>query len=384
MRICFLCHEYPPGPHGGIGTFTQLLARALAQRGHAVVVAGVYPTRTLVREQDQGVVVIRIPHSRLRHLGFLHNALRLARQLRGLAAERPLDILEGQENAFALLRRTFPVCRVLRMHGGHHFFHAGLGARPRAARSWLERRSFAAADRFCAVSRHVADATRRLLDLGPVPIEILPNPVDTERFRPMPQVPVTPGLIAFVGTLCEKKGIRQLVQAMPEIRAAVPEACLVAFGRDTKDPASGSSYRKALEAALLPEVRGRVSFPDHMDNFQLPHELARAQVLVYPSHLEAHPVAWLEGLAMGKPVVASDTGPGPEVIEDGVSGLLCNPRDPHAIAESVIRVLRNGPLADRLGAAARQRALQEFSVDRLVGRNEDFYRRCVEAGRKAK
>ena len=82
---------------------------------------------------------------------------------------------------------------------------------------------------------------------------------------------------------------------------------------------------------------------------------------------------------MGKPVVASRTGPGPEVIEDGASGLLCNPHDSHSIAHSVIRVLKDRELASRLGKAARQRAAAEFSVEKLVVKNEEFYHRCLEA-----
>lgn len=265
------------------------------------------------------------------------------------------------------------------MHGGHHFFYTCLGERPRSWRSWLEKRSFSRADYLCGVSRFVAEETRRLLRLGDVPIEILPNPVDTAKFRPRPEVPVIRGRIVFVGTLCEKKGIRQLVEAMPEILAAVPQAHLVACGRDYTDQVTGRSYKELLESTIVPAVRPQIIFKDHVSNEQLPQELAAAEVLAYPSHMEAQGIVVIEGMAMGKPVVASRTGPGPELIEHGASGLLCDPHDPHSIAESVIRVLKNGDLAGQLGAAARDRAVTEFSVDKLVVRNEDFHRRCIGA-----
>jgi glycosyltransferase involved in cell wall biosynthesis len=341
-------------------------------------VVGFYaiPQRTL--ENDEGVSVRRLPEIRLRGAGFWLNGALLRREILELDARERVDVLEGPENGLSLVPRSLPGLKVVRMHGGHHFFYTCLGKRPRAWRSWLERRSFSRADYLCGVSRFVAEETRRLLCLGNVPIEILPNPVDTSKFRPMPEVPVIPGRIVFVGTLCEKKGIRQLVQAMPEILAAIPQAHLVACGRDSTDRSTGRSYKELLESAIAPEARPRITFKDHVENQQLPQELAAAEVLVYPSHMEAHPVAWLEGMAMGKPVVASKTGPGPEVIEDGVSGLLCNPHDPHSIAESVIRCLQAPALADRLGSAARARAVQEFSVEKLVLRNEEFYLRCLE------
>ena len=378
MHVCFLCNEYPPGPHGGIGSFTQTLGRGLAAAKHRVTVVGLCAARENQVEDDAGVCVRRLPHTRFRGLGFWLNGESLRREIRAIHARTPIHLLEGPENGFALLRRNTAENKVIRMNGGHHFFYSTLGDHPRAWRSWMERRSFARADHLCAVSRFVAEETRRLLNLGNVPIEILPNPVDTAKFRPMPQVPVIPARIVFVGTLCEKKGIRQLVHAMREILAAVPNAHLVAYGRDSRDPAAGRSYRERLEAALAPDARGRIMFKDHVQNAQLPAELAAAEVLVYPSHMEAHPVAWLEGMAMGKPVVASRTGPGSEIIEDGTCGLLCNPHDPHSIAQSIIRVLKDRELANRLGTAARNRAVAEFSVDNLVVKNEQFYRRCVE------
>jgi glycosyltransferase involved in cell wall biosynthesis len=83
-------------------------------------------------------------------------------------------------------------------------------------------------------------------------------------------------------------------------------------------------------------------------------------------------------MAMGKPVVAGRVGPGPEVLTDGVHGLLCDPHDPQAIADSILRLLQDPGLAERLAAAARERALSEFSIDHLVVKNEQFYHRCLE------
>jgi glycosyltransferase involved in cell wall biosynthesis len=94
--------------------------------------------------------------------------------------------------------------------------------------------------------------------------------------------------------------------------------------------------------------------------------------------MEALPVAWLEALAMGKAVVASQTGPGPEIIDDDFSGLLCDPHDPHSVAEQVIRALNDADLRRRLGEQGRRRAIEQFSAEVLVRRNEAFYQRLVQ------
>jgi glycosyltransferase involved in cell wall biosynthesis len=271
---------------------------------------------------------------------------------------------------------------VIRMSGGHHFFAVTLGRRPRAWRSWIERRSFARADHLCGVSRFVIETTRQLLDLGRRPIEVLPNPVDTELFRPMPEIPEESGLIVFVGTVCEKKGVRQLIEAMPSIVAAVPDARLLLVGRDYKDE-EGRSYLARYKDLVPEALRERIAFTGAVEHDALPRFLARARVAVYPSHMEAQGIVNLEAMAMGKAVVSSATGPGPELIEDGVSGLLCNPHDPQSIANRIVTLMRDAELRQRLGEEARRRVLAQFSEKVLIERNEAFHRHCVEQGHAA-
>jgi glycosyltransferase involved in cell wall biosynthesis len=244
-----------------------------------------------------------------------------------------------------------------------------------------ERLSFSRADELCAVSEFVAETTRRLLKLGNRPIEILPNPVDTERFKPRPEVQEEDGLIIFTGTLCEKKGVRQLVQALPRIVAEVPQARLLIVGRDSIDPLTGASFKLSLEKLIEPQLQPRVRFVDFIDNSRLPEILASASVCVYPSHMEAQGIVIIEGMAMGKAIVTGKTGPGPELVEDNVSGMLCDPRNPGSIAEKVTALLKDPLIRRQIGARARLRAVSKFSVETLVGLNIDFYRRCVEKHR---
>jgi glycosyltransferase involved in cell wall biosynthesis len=377
VHVCFLCDEYPPGPHGGIGSVTQTLAQSLVRRGHAVTVLGVSRGQTAGEFRDEGVKVIRLPHAQIPWTGFLVNGWRRRAALRKVQRERRIDVLEGPESSLAVTPRSFSAPRVIRMHGGHHFFATTLGKAPSPWRGWLERRSFRRADSLCAVSEFVAETTRRLLSLGDRPIETLLNPVDTSAFAPLPDVPEEEGLIVFVGTVCEKKGVRQLVEAMGRIVEAVPTAHLWIVGRDWRDPESGASFRDALERSIPQGVRSTIVFKGPVSREELPAILARASVCVYPSHMEALPIAWLEGLAMGKAVVAARTGPGPEVIEDGVSGLLCDPHDPGSIAEKVILALKDRSARNRLGVEARRRAVDRFSIEPLVEKNLDFYVRCI-------
>jgi glycosyltransferase involved in cell wall biosynthesis len=317
--------------------------------------------------------VVRLSRKGLPGLRVVNNLRRLASRLAEIDRESPIDILEGGELDLFAVNRSAPGLKVLRMHGGPHFF--ATGPRPRVIGGLKERWAFHVADELCAVSHYVAEETRRLLGLGERRIEVIPNPIDTNAFQP--SAVEEEGLIAFAGTVNERKGIRYLVRAMPRIVAAVPAARLEVYGGDSIDADSGKPFSQMAAGLIPPEIAARVHWKGRVQRAELPRTLGRASVGVYPSLMEAHPIAWLEGLALGKAVVASKTGPGPEVIDDGITGLLCDPRDPDSIAEKVIQVLLDATLRRRLGAAARRSAVERYALEPLVDRNLEYYQRIT-------
>ena len=373
LHICFACSEYPPAPHGGIGSFVQTLGRELVRRGHHVSAVGMYGYGPHLEgeENDCGVRVIRVPSRGLPVLRVLPNRLRQRKAFFELDRQTPIDIIEGSEAAFARTGGGLPGLKLLRMHGGPAVFGIREFRQLRA-----ERWSFRIADEICAVSQWVADETRRILGLGDRPVEVIPNPVNVEEFAPPADGSEEEGLLVFTGTVIERKGIRQLIEAMPAIVAQVPSAHLEVYGGEAV-PEPPIPMAKVLNDSLSPEIAGRVAWKGRVGRGVLPDALRRASVCVYPSHMEAMPIGWLEGLATGKAVVASKTGPGPEIIEDEVTGLLCDPADPRSIAEKVIRLLKNGDERRRLGAAGRKVCVERYSLPALVERNIDYYHRLV-------
>jgi glycosyltransferase involved in cell wall biosynthesis len=209
-------------------------------------------------------------------------------------------------------------------------------------------------------------------------VAVLPNPVDRYQFRPRSRMLEQDGLIVFVGTVCEKKGVRQLIEAMPHILKAVPHARLWIVGRDSHDSATGCSFSAALRACCPPAVESRISFKGAIEHDSIPHLLAKAVVCAYPSQMEAMSIATVEAMSMAKAVVATHAGPGPELIHNGRSGLLCDPADPGSIAEQIVRLLLDPKLRRRLGDAARIRVTLDFAADVLVDRNVEFYGRCID------
>lgn len=345
----------------------------MVKAGVGVDVVGIYRSNEDIVEEDQGVRVWRLAGARVPYTRFVLNGRKLTRKLQELRDSVGLTLVEGQEIAFAALGELTGIKKVIRMHGGHHFFAVTLGKKPALWRGWQEKRSFYNADALCAVSRYVAETTRDLLELGDRPIQILPNFVDVEKFRPREAAQEEDDLIVYAGTLCEKKGIRHLIDALPAVMDDRPGARLVIAGRDQPDPEVGGSYWSFLKSRMKGEVARRVEYVGPVAHESMPELLAQAAVCVYPSLMEAMPMAWLEGMSMGKAVVASKLGPGPEVINDGVDGLLCDPRQPEELAAQITRALRDPDLRHRLGARARERVLRDFSPQVMLDRNLQFY-----------
>jgi glycosyltransferase involved in cell wall biosynthesis len=374
LKLVYLCNEYPPAVHGGLGTFTAMLATRMAARGHSVQVLGLYPCAQTERECSAGVAITRLPANRFGTLGFLLNRRRICRELWKMNAASPIDVVEGPELALSQVPGEFPAAKLIRMHGGYHFFSVLLNKKPRFTRAWVERRSFRNSDSLCAVSRFVAAETSRLLGLEHRPVEIIPNPINTDLFQPRPDVGEQPGLAIFAGTLNEKKGICQLIDAVPLVSRAIPNFQLWLVGRDTLWPGTRASFLEKVLSRHDEVVRRRVVHKGPVPNEVLPSLLAQGEVLVFPSHLESQGLVIGEGMAMGKAVVTSQTGPGPELVRHGEDGMLCDPFDPQSIAQELITCFQDANLRRRLGSNARARVCAELSVENLIARNERFYR----------
>lgn len=393
MHICFVINEYPPHPHGGIGSLYQDLAERLVQAGQQVTVMGVYPRRSLPplprkarfhEEMRAGVRVLRIPGSPswLRyHAGALADRWRLREILRACHQEQPFDLVETADYEGLLYfggLRGVPM--VVRIHGGNLFFDKTLGREGDAFQHGMERRSLAAASHLCAVSNFAATKTLELCGMEGAPCEVVPNAVDTGLFCPAPEVPVVPGRILFVNSISPKKGVRDLVRALPLVIERFPQAHLVMAGRDgvALGQGQGGSYSRSLLEELRPGLRDRVIFTGPLDRRTgVLHALREAEVCCYPSHMETFGLAAAEAMSTGKPTIFSKAGPGPEVIKDGVEGLLCDPHSPEDIASKICEVLGQPSRAAELGGHAREKVLREFSQPMWLERNLAYYRACM-------
>ncbi len=383
MHIGIVCEEYPPEVHGGTGTSYRDLAEGLAAHGHRVTVFGVRSSPELLPSsgcEERGVRVFRLPrtpawwHYRLRFWWEHHD---LNRRIRQVHRSTPLDVIECSDyHGWLAETKLAKVSTIVRIRGSNFFFDRELGRPPSAIVHRIERKCLARATHLAAVSRYAGNRTLEIAELSDRKCTVIHNGVDTARFAPGDPTKIEPGLVVFVNSLNPKKGIEELIDAANLVFPSRPSARLVVIGHDTQHRLGGA-YLRSLKDKVRPDLRDRVVFAGRMDNQDVIPWLQRAAVCCYPSHMETFGIAALEAMSTGRPVIFMRCGPGPELIEDGVSGLLCDPHDPASIADSLARMLDHPAEAEAMGQRARDRAMQHFEKSAWISRNVEFFRSCL-------
>jgi glycosyltransferase involved in cell wall biosynthesis len=175
--------------------------------------------------------------------------------------------------------------------------------------------------------------------------------------------------ILFLGRVHPAKGVGELLDACARLAPRHPQLRLVLAGEGDLD------WARTRAGAL--GITGQVDLPGWLDPDARMAEFARASLFCLPSWAEGVPMALLEAMAAGLPVVASGVGGMLDVVRDGIDGVLAPPRDAAALATAIDRVLRDPAWAARLAHGARARIEQDYSTDTMCRRLAAIYARLT-------
>jgi glycosyltransferase involved in cell wall biosynthesis len=240
-----------------------------------------------------------------------------------------------------------------------------------------ERLNTARADLVVVTSLHSAGVARRAYGVPAERLAVVPEPIDLEvwddQFRrarrgPRP-FPAAGPVVLCVARMYPRKRLGDLLRAGALLRARIPAARVRIVGRG---PEWGAVERLHAELGLGEAVALLGDLP----HARLAEEYARADLFCLPSIQEGFGIAFLEAMAAGLPVVACRAAAVPEVVLDGVTGILAPPRDPEALAAALEGLLRDPDRRRALGEAGRRRAL-EFTPRRVAERFLDAVRSGV-------
>jgi glycosyltransferase involved in cell wall biosynthesis len=189
---------------------------------------------------------------------------------------------------------------------------------------------------------------------------VVPNYVDTDRFRPRPGSRKRAG-ICFVGRLAGEKNLHALIDAVRGLDLGLDIVGQGPLERDLKGAAADN-----------PHVR----FTPMIPNPLLPDFLSEHRAFILPSLYEGHPKTLLEAMSCGLPVIGSDVQGIREVIRHGETGWLCG-TDPESIRESINALLSRPELCERMGMSARRYAEDTFSLEGIANQELSIYERVL-------
>ncbi len=405
LKIAMLTTSYPKWPGESTAPFIEEIAAGIAARGHEVHV--LMPYRADLRREA---------FERDVHLHHYRYAIHPGMEVWGYAASLQGDV--GIKNAALwaaplALRSSLQALLRLTATGDFSLIHAhwmlpngpvaALCARLRGlplvvslhgSDVFLAEQSAPTAWAACWAARQAGAITSCSGDLGarlaavgapPERVTVVPYGVDADVFHPgangtevrarlgiEPDQPV----IFTLGRMVFKKGFDILLNAMPRVIAEHPEVVLVLGGY--------GDLREALEQqAVRLGIMEHVRFPGVIGHDDVPAFFSMADVATFPSihdqrgNVDGLPNVLLEAMSIGRPIVASRVAGIPQVIADGVHGLLTPEGNVAALAAALNRVLSDRPLAAELGAAARKRVEQELRWSHIAARFETVFRRAI-------
>ncbi|MDF2728428.1 MAG: epsD 1 [Acidimicrobiia bacterium] len=196
-------------------------------------------------------------------------------------------------------------------------------------------------------------------------------PEDVVAARQELRLSPTDPLVAHVGNIRPGKGHDVLIDAVAHLNQRMPNVKFVSIGGE-KYPGDLDRVRnRVIEGGLEDHLRFMGRRPDALSF------VAAADIFVNPSSVEGLPVAILEAMALGRPVVAAAAGGVPGIVKDGETGILVEPNEPEALAAGIEKLLNDPFLAERLAQAAQDMVEKEYGLEPMVQAIEDIYREVL-------
>lgn len=386
MRVLVVTHNYPRFAGDPAGAFIARLAEATAAAGAEVRVLAPHVEGTPTEEMIRGVAVRRFRYApvsleRVAYRGDLHRQ----RLWAPVAAIGIPAFLVGFATAARRELRTFRPT-IVHAHwwipGG--LLVAGASSAPLVVTChgsdirmldgpaiWrrLARRVFTRAARVTTVSRFLADDLRTAFPQLAPRLVVTPMPVDAAHFATGRDVPKShPPRLLYAGNLLESKGVDDLLDAFAALRGRGIPCRLKILGE-------GSHTSALRERATRLGVDDDVDWSDFVPQTRMPAEYGASTITVLPTRgrHEGLGLTLVEALLAGSAVVGTRVGGIPEVVDDGVTGLLVPPQDPSALADALESLLANPVLRTRLVEAGRERVSATYGAAAASQRMIDLY-----------
>lgn len=253
--------------------------------------------------------------------------------------------------------------RVKGSHSKKDYFSPGFVLNPH-----FEKKALQNADKIIAVSNWMKNNVENIIGRDPKIIYI-PNGVNYEKYTHSKKVKINHPSILFIGRLVKLKGLDLLLKSLHIVKESIPDIHLYVIGQ-------GSQHEKLTSLAVKLNVNNNISFLGFFSGDEKNQFLASADIFVMPSRIENASISLMEALASGIPIVASNVGGIPHILNYGEYGILVEPENPEDLANGIIKLIGDPVLRKELSEKGRKRA-QEYSWDEITKKTIELYQSLV-------
>ncbi|MFC4452958.1 N-acetyl-alpha-D-glucosaminyl L-malate synthase BshA [Deinococcus sonorensis] len=372
LKIAVLCHSGA----GGSGVVATELGLEVAKRGHEVhFIGGSVPFRLAGHQGMRGPYFHQVSTYAYALFEQPYPELSAANALAEVILEHGLSLTHAHyaiPHATAALHAQGITGRTRVMTTLHGTDVTLVGADPTFRHT--TRHAIQRSNHVTAVSQFLADQTRELFGVDR-DIEVIHNFVDTERFRRTVDPSVRErfahrdeALLVHVSNFRAVKRPLDVIETFARLATELPARLLMIGDGPERLPA----FERAQQLGVIGRVQFLGSFPE------VQTVLGIADLFLLPSSQESFGLAALEAMACEVPVVASNAGGIPEVVQHGVTGLLSAVGDVDQMAHHALQILKNRDVYQQMGQAARQRAVEQFHPRLIVPQYLEAYSRLVQ------
>ncbi len=376
----------------GIVTFVHLMRRELERTGHrvSIITSSKDPDCTDPRVHlVLKPVFDRFVSSRLRlrasKFGHANWGDLIAAKILQVHRIDPIDIIEMEESFgwFDAVSRLTSIPVLVKLHGPAFLtltrtqMESALGQQRLA----LEEASLKNANAIAAPSMSALQQTTAKYSLTPRVREQVRNPLELDAATPIWSLDdCDRDVLLFVGRFDVAKGGDLILDAFAILVSANPQLQLIFVGPDVgvvQADGTRLSFADYCVETMTSEMRGKVIFKGPLPQHELSRLRAKAMVTVLPSRWENQSYAVLEAMYQGCPIVCSDSGGNPELIQDGSNGLLAASGDAGSLAQRIAEIFRNPEAAARMGAAAFAFVRSKHALHTIADKSIELYRRII-------
>lgn len=395
MKICYLSKAFSE-LKGGIETYTSNMANYISSKGHSVsVVTSSFGTEKMALSDEITTLFVKGGDDIFRGSWILEKfipifnlnySFKVAQILSRLYCTNSIDIVESPEwfaeGLIYSINKKTPL--VVRLHGCRAvpnvyiyqntpltFYNKVFFAEMR----YLLNR----ANVITSVSNHYADIISRYWGISRNKIRTIYNGIDLNIFNaePSPQIEQLKPYVLYVGRIDSFKGVDVLCNAIPFVLKEYPELIFKFIGHDTIHPQHKISYKEYLLQTILKDIRMNVQFLDPIDNRELPNFYRNALISVFPSMCESFGIVLIEAMACGSPVIASQSGAFPEIVNNNQDGILFPKGDAKRLAGQIIHLLKDDSARQSFRNNGINKVKNNFSLNKVADETLDVYDRVL-------